>query len=238
MRAALLVLLVACHPAPAAQQPAPVPSQGCASAPACAAEADDALGTNDIPRALNALNRACVFGDAHSCARQGVYLATNPQQTGDVQRANVLFAQACDNNDALGCERLAMGSADDAKAAQLYDKSCSLGDNDACGKLAFRLHAGRGTSVDNPRAVQLAQQSCQAGAGIGCAALGRAFAEGWNGTVDKDQAKSLFTKSCNLNDGHGCADLADVTTDPTEASRLRAKACAQGYHEACPSRGQ
>lgn len=238
MRAALLVLLVACHPAPAAQQPAPVPSQGCASAPACAAEADDALGTNDIPRALNALNRACVFGDAHSCARQGVYLATNPQQTGDVQRANVLFAQACDNNDALGCERLATGSADDAKAAQLYDKSCSLGDNDACGKLAFRLHAGRGTSVDNPRAVQLAQQSCQAGAGIGCAALGRAFAEGWNGTVDKDQAKSLFTKSCNLNDGHGCADLADVTTDPTEASRLRAKACAQGYHEACPSRGQ
>ena len=237
MRAALLALLVACHPAPAAQQPAPPPppSQGCANIQACTAEADDALNANDIPRTLNALNRACVFGDAHSCARQGVYLATNPQQTGDVQRANVLFAAACDNNDSLGCERLAMAS-DDAKAAQLYDKACTLGNQNACGKLAFRMHSGKGTSVDNARAVQLAQQSCQSGAGIGCAALGRAFAEGWNGTVDKGQAKTLFEKSCNLNDGHGCADLADVTTDPTEASRLRAKACAQGYHEACPSR--
>ena len=234
MRAAFLVALAACHPAPAAQTPAPSPaSQGCPTVQACTAEADDALGVNDIPKALNALNRACVFGDAHSCAREGVYLTTNPQHDGDVQRARVLFAQACDNNDGLGCEQLAM-TADDAKAAQLYDKSCSLGDNNACGKLAFRLHAGKGTSVDNARAFQLAQQSCQAGAGIGCAALGRAYAEGWNGTVDKDQAKTLFTKSCDLNDGHGCADLADVTTDPNEAARLRAKACAQGYHEACP----
>ena len=237
MRIALLLALAACHPVPAAQQPAPAPppSQGCASIQACTAEADQALDANDIPRALNALNRACVFGDAHSCARQGVYLATNPQRTGDVQRANVLFAQACDNNDALGCERLAMAS-DDAKAAQLFDKSCTLGNQNACGKLAFRMHSGKGTSVDNARAVQLAQKACDAGAGIGCAALGRAFAEGWNGTVDKAQAKTLFEKSCNLNDGHGCADLADVTTNPTEASRLRAKACAQGYHEACPSR--
>jgi TPR repeat protein len=233
VRAALLVLFAACHhdaPPPAA--PAPPAQQGCPTVAACTAEADDALGKNDIPRALNALNRACVFGDAHSCAREGVYLTTNPQQDGDAQRAQVLFSQACDNNDGLGCEQLAM-KADDAKAAQLYDKSCSLGDQNSCGKLAFRLHAGKGTSVDNARAVQLAQQSCQAGAGIGCAALGRAFAEGWNGTVDKDQAKTLFTKSCDLNDGHGCADLADVTTNPTEAARLRAKACAQGYHEAC-----
>ena len=235
MRAALLVLLAACpHATPEPKPAAPMPPQGCPNAQACAAEADDALNVNDIPKALNALNRACVFGDAHSCAREGVYLATNPQQTGDVQRANVLLSQACDNNDGLGCEQLAM-SADDAKAAQLYDKACSLGDNNACGKLAFRLHSGRGTSVDNARAFQLAQQSCQAGAGIGCAALGRAYLDGWNGTVDKDQAKTLFTRSCDLNDGHGCADLAEVTTDPTEAARLRAKACAQGYHEACPS---
>jgi len=235
VRAALLIFLAACpHPTPAPAPPPP-PPQGCANVQACNAEADDALNTNDIRRALDALNRACVFGDAHSCAREGMYLATNPQQTGDVQRANVLFAQACDNNDGLGCEELAM-TADDAKAAQLYDKACSLGNNNACGKLAFRLHSGRGTSVDNVRAVQLAQQSCDSGAGIGCAALGRAYGDGWNGTVDKDQARTLFTKSCDLNDGHGCADLADVTTDPNEAARLRAKACAQGYHEACPSR--
>jgi TPR repeat protein len=234
VRLALLVLLAACHHGSDSPPPSPpLQTQGCASVAACTAEADAALNVNDMPKALNALNRACVFGDAHSCAREGVYLQTNPQQDGDTQRAGVLFSQACDNNDALGCENLAM-AADDAKAAQLYDKSCSLGDNNACGKLAFRLHAGRGTSVDNARAFQLAQQSCQAGTGIGCAALGRAYSEGWNGTVDKDQARTLFTKSCDLNDGHGCADLAEVTTDPTEAARLRAKACAEGYHEACP----
>jgi uncharacterized protein len=233
VRLALLVLIAACQPSPAPQAPSPpLQTQGCPSVAACTGEADDALSKNDIPRALNALNRACVFGDAHSCAREGVYLTTNPQQDGDAQRAGILFSQACDNNDALGCENLA-NAADDAKAAQLFDKSCSLGDSNACGKLAFRLHSGRGTSVDNARAVQIAQQSCQAGAGIGCAALGRAFADGWNGPVDKDQARTLFTKSCELNDGHGCADLADVTTDPTEAARLRAKACSEGYHEAC-----
>jgi hypothetical protein len=235
VRIALLVALAACHPQPAtpAQQPAPPASQGCANVQACTAEADEALNVNDIPKALNALNRACVFGDAHSCARQGVYLATNPQQTGDVQRANVLFSQACDNNDALGCEQLA-ATADDAKAAQLLDKACTLGSQNACGRLAFRLHNGKGTSVD-ARAVQLAQASCNAGAGVGCAAWGRSLADGWNGTVDQQQAKELFTKACDMNDGRGCASLADLTTDPTEASRLRAKACAQGYHEACPS---
>jgi TPR repeat protein len=240
VRLALLLALVACHPQPAAttaQQPAAQGSAvgpGCPDIPACTAEANQALSDNDIKKALEALNRGCVFGDAHSCAVEGNYLATNPQQTGDVQRANVLFAQACDNNDGLGCEKLAMVS-DDAKAAQLYDKACNLGNQNACGKLAFRMHSGKGTSVDNARAVQLAQHACQAGAGIGCAAWGRALSEGWNGTVDKDQAKVLFTKSCDMNDGHGCADLAAVTSDPTEASRLRAKACAQGYHEACPS---
>lgn len=237
MRIALLLALAACHPAPAApaaHEPVPPGSQGCPTIQACTAEADQALDANDIQRALAALNRACVFGDAHSCAREGVYLATNPQQTGDVQRASVLFAQACDHDDALGCERLAMVS-DDAKAAQLYDKACTLGDQNACGRLAFRLHSGRGTAVDNARAVQLAQQSCQAGAGVGCAAWGRALADGWNGTVDAEQARTLFTRSCDLNDGRGCASLADLTTDPTEASRLRAKACAAGYHEACPS---
>jgi hypothetical protein len=235
VRLALLLAVAACHPQPAAQPPpaAPVQTQGCATVPLCTAEADQALSDNDIPKALNALNRACVFGDAHSCARQGVYLATNPQQTGDVQRANVLFAQACDNNDSLGCEQLA-NNADDAKAAQLLDKACTLGNQNACGRLAFRLHSGRGTSVDNARAVQLAQQSCNAGAGVGCGAWGRALADGWNGTVDKEQAKTLFTRACDMNDGRGCASLADLTTDPTEAARLRAKACAQGYHEACP----
>jgi TPR repeat protein len=175
VRIALLLALAAC-PAPAsppAQTPtAPVQTEGCATVPLCTAEGNQALTDNDIKKALNAFNRACVFGDAHSCALEGNYLATNPSQTGDVQRANVLFAQACDNNDAFGCEKLA-GSSDDAKAAQLLDKACSLGNQNACGKLAFRMHNGRGTSVDNARAAQLAQQSCQAGSGIGCAAQGR-----------------------------------------------------------------
>lgn len=234
MRAALLLLLAACPhttPAPATTPPAP---QGCPNATACNADADDALGKNDIPRAIDSLNRACAFGDFHSCAREGVYLTTNPQKDGDAKRAIMLLQEACDGNDALGCEKLA-ASQGDQKAAQLYDKACGLGDNNACGLLAPMLQHGTGTAVDHARAVQLAQQSCDSGAAVGCTALGESFAEGWNGVTNQAQAIDLFTKSCAMNDGKGCADLANLTTDPSEAAKLRAKACANGYQAACPT---
>ena len=235
MRTALVLALAACHPAPAAQQPTPPPAPtGCPTAAACNADADDALGKNDIPRALDSLNRACAFGDVHSCAREGVYLTTNPQQGGDARRAIMLFQEACDGNDALGCEKLAATS-DDAKAAQLLDKACGLGDSNACGALAPILQHGTGTAVDHARAVQLAQQACEAGAANGCTAWGESFAEGWNGVTDAARATDLLTKSCAMNDGRGCADLANLTTDPTDAARLRAKACANGYQSACPT---
>ena len=123
MRAALLLALVACHPAPAPKPPAPPPgTPGCATVAACTAQADDALNVNDIPRALDGLARACAFGDAHSCAREGVYLTTNPQKEGDTERAVTLLQQACDGNDPLGCEKLA-ATQNDQKAAQLYDRA-------------------------------------------------------------------------------------------------------------------
>ena len=229
MRIALVLVLAACHPAPVAQPPAPPPAPtGCQTAAACNADADDALGKNDIPRALDSLNRACAFGDVHSCAREGVYLTTNPQQGDDRKRSIMLLQEACDGNDALGCEKLA-ATPDDAKAAQLYDKACGLGDSNACGALAPILQHGTGTAVDHARAVQLAQQACDAGAAIGCTASGESFAEGWNGVTNPAHATDLFTKSCAMNDGRGCADLANLTTDPTDAARLRAKACANGY---------
>ena len=236
MRLALLVLLAACHhDAPAAQPtpPAPVP-QGCQTVPACTAEADDALSKNDSPHVLASLNNACALGDFHSCAREGVYLTTNPQKGGDAQRAIMLLQEACDGDDALGCEKLA-ASQGDQKAAQLYDKACKLGDNNACGLLAPMLQHGTGTAVDHARAVQLAQQACDAGAGLGCTALGESYAEGWNGVTNPAQATDLFTKSCAMSDGRGCADLANLTTDPSAAAKLRAKACANGYQPACPS---
>ncbi len=235
MRVALLAVLAACHPSPAAKPTTPPPTaQGCPDVPACTALADDALTRNDIPHAIDALNRACVFGDMHSCAREGVYLTTNPQTDGDASRAPVLLTQACDGNDALGCEKLA-ATQSDQKAAQLYDKACGLGDMNACGLLAPMLQHGTGTSVDHARAVQLAQKACEAGAAVGCTAWGDSFAEGWNGVTDPARATEQLTKACELNDGKGCADLAHLTTDPSQAAELRAKACANGYQAACPS---
>jgi TPR repeat protein len=233
VRAALLVL-AACLPTPAPSAPTPPVEQGCPDVPACTALADDALTRNDIPHAIEALDRACGFGDMHSCAREGIYLMTNPQHQGDAQRAQVLLTQACDGNDSLGCEKLA-ATQSDQKAAQLYDKACGLGDNNACGMLAPMLQHGTGTAVDHARAVQLAQQACESGAAVGCTAWGESYAEGWNGAADTARAAELLTKACEMNEGRACAALASLTTDPADAARLRAKACANGYQSACPS---
>ncbi|MBV8756016.1 MAG: sel1 repeat family protein [Deltaproteobacteria bacterium] len=232
-RALLLIALVACkHPAPQQPQPKPDPSSGCATAQACIAQADDALKINDIPKALDGLARACAFGDAHSCAREGVYLATNPQKDGDRERATTLLEKACNDNDALACEKLAPMKPDPI-AAQLYDKACSLNSPSACGELARVLAHGTGTTADKPRAAQLAQKGCQDGAANACAAWGESYAEGWLGAPDATQARQLFSKACEQGDGRGCFDLAGVTTDPQDARQLRDKACANGYTQAC-----
>jgi len=232
--AVLIVALIACHPTPAPQQPAQTGSgtTGCENVAACVAQADDALHVNDIPRALDGLARACAFGDAHSCAREGVYLVTNPQKDGDRERAVTLLQKACDDNDALGCEKLAPTQTDQI-AAQLYDKACGLGDSSACGSFAIVLAHGTGTTADKPRAAQLAQKGCQDGAANACTAWGESYSEGWIGAPDPARASELFTKACEQGDGRGCMDLANVTTDPNEARRLREKACANGIGQAC-----
>jgi TPR repeat protein len=227
------VAFAACtHPAPQQPQPAPQGPTGCATVQVCNAQADDALAVNDMPKALDGLARACAFGDAHSCAREGVYLATNPQQEGDHDRAVTLLEKACNDNDALGCEKLAP-MRPDASAAQLYDRACSLGSPSACGELARVLAHGTGTSTDKPRAARLAQKGCQDGAASACAAWGESYAEGWIGAPDPAQAHELFSKACAAGDGRGCFDLATITTDPQDARQLRQKACANGYHAAC-----
>lgn len=234
MRLALLAALAACKPAPAPQQPQPTQqaTTGCATVQACVAQADDALRVNDIPKALDGLARACAYGDAHSCAREGVYLETNPQQEGDHERAATLLEKACNDNDALACEKLAPLKPDGI-AAQLYDKACSLNSPSACGEFARVLAHGTGTTADKPRAAQLAQKGCQDGAANACAAWGESYAEGWLGAPDAAQAQTLFSKACEQGDGHGCFDLANATTDPQQARQLREKACANGYQQAC-----
>jgi hypothetical protein len=221
------------HAAAPAQTTTPPPGPtGCATVQACVAQADDALHVNDIPRALDGLGRACAFHDPHSCAREGVYLATNPQKDGDAERAPTLFQEACDGNDALGCDKLAATKPDQV-ATQLYDKACGLGSASACGSFALALAHGTGTTADKPRAAQLAQKGCQDGAASACTVWGESYAEGWLGTPDTAHAQDLFSKSCEQSDGRGCFDLANITTDPQDAQRLREKACANGYHQAC-----
>ena len=233
MRAALLLALIACHPAPAPQQPAPPPGpQGCANVAACNAQADDALHVNDVPRALDGLARACAFGDAHSCAREGVYLTTNPQKEGDTDRAVTLLQKACDDNDPLGCEMLAP-SQNDQKAAQLYEKPA---------RSAARRHAARSRSCSrtapvppptSPAPRSSRRRAARTAPRARATAWGESYAEGWLGAPDPARASELFTKACEQGDGRGCLDLAKVTTDPEQARHLREKACASGVHEAC-----
>ena len=129
------------------------------------------------------------------------------------------------------------------RAAEWFEKACSLNDEDGCRALAQAYYEGAGVTQDEARAasllqrvVSLATNACERGSGQKCLELSLYYLEGAF-PVERDTAKALelVLRGCDLQNEHACL-LAAVGVsvgggapgDRQKAEELRAKGCALG----------
>jgi TolB-like protein len=134
------------------------------------------------------------------------------------------------------------------RAAPLYEKACSSGEQRGCAELANILFSGRGNvREDKPRAHRLMKQAmpeleaqCRAGILKACMRQGYAYMYAVGVRQDNAKGASLYKKACDGGVASGCANLGvmykygrGVSTSTTTARRYFKKACDMGFKKAC-----
>lgn len=162
---------------------------------------------------------------------------------------------ACDADDALACNRLALfahdgraGQAwDRALAARSYRKACDLGAGIGCYNLSEQLRSGDGVPEDPAEADRLLErthrlyeQSCTAGGLTWCTNLAGLVQRGDGRPPDQERARTLYADTCDRGDDLACLELAAMMIDghggphdPEGGDALLRKRCAGGSGPAC-----
>jgi TPR repeat protein len=140
---------------------------------------ESARAVAGVPHELQALESACVDGDAAACNDLGVSYERGYSVQPDAQRAAALFERACDGGVADGCSNL----------GALHERG-----------------AGAYSSVQ--QAFDLYQRACDAGSALGCSNLGALHARGIGTRRDRDQARRLFRLAREGGSATGCENLA------------------------------
>lgn len=138
--------------------------------------------------------------------------------------------------------------ADDARAADLYQRACDLGSVKGCNNLAVMFEKGEGRPVDRRRAFQLYEQTCRAEHALGCRNLGRSYRDGLGVARNAAKARAAFatalelsTSACKAGVAEGCSNLGfiyrsgqeGVPKDEARARTYLERACEMGYKAVC-----
>jgi TPR repeat protein len=150
----------------------------------------------------------------------------------------------CEKGHAGSCGTLGVllaqgGGGNDTKAAQMFQKGCTGGDNPSCTNLGRFMMSGRGvsknedeagklfdkaclagdaqacglladTTKDAALAANLHKQACSGGYQRSCTKAARAFAKGDGVSADKPAAIDLYKKGCYGGDVDGCLELGKL----------------------------
>lgn len=122
---------------------------------------------------------------------------------------------------------------DDARAAEVFKKACTLGDEHGCNGLGVAYLDGKGVPKDEARGVELLRKACDAGSAKGCTSLGYAATYGKGVPKDEARAAAWFEHACRGGEERGCANLGvlalegrGVPKDLARAVALLKRACA------------
>ncbi len=157
----------------------------------------------------------------------------------------------------IGASCLALAKMTPAKASELQQRGCALGDYDACHAL-FSGERYRQWDDEVRRtltaALAAAHEQCARGDGLVCRSYASltiwAFAAGElpRGVMHEaiEHARALFLRGCDAGDGRACAELGSAVAGATDlndhivtsddargAWALYEKACAGGYGRGC-----
>lgn len=132
-------------------------------------------GTGGPPIELDYNIKACMLGLAPACQR------------------------AADQIDkARGVER------DEARAIELYEKACGLGDVDGCVGAGELLAVPDAPPDAKNRALVAFVKACVGHSGYGCLRVGMAFHDGVGTQPDLEKARTHFARACEFSEQDGC----------------------------------
>jgi hypothetical protein len=175
---------------------------------------------------------------------------TAPERAVDVARMSPRCRdvwQRCEGGDGRACAVAATcfvnGSEaplDQARAANLYRRSCTQGTPEACTELGIMMLQGEGIPRDVAGARAAYEQACDGGDMRGCSEAGIMFAQGEGGPADRVRGRQLLEMACGGGHTHACAVLSVVIHDDAQGSsdlhraeRLARGACQRGDAFAC-----
>jgi len=146
---------------------------------------------------------------------------------------------ACDGGDGHRCVDAGVASLlakQPWHARDQFDRGCTLGVADACGRLAALLLRGaESVPVDAVRAMSTATRGCDASDGLACATLALAAARGDGMSPDAALAARAGNSACQAGNGMGCAIASNIAAVAGDAARsdTLARAASPKLVDAC-----
>jgi TPR repeat protein len=204
----------------------------------------------DAGRPEDAIEKACLAGQAAECHRLAEAYASGAGVPSEVPRVVELLGKGCELGEGQSCTLLAhrYGSGrgvarDDARAIDLFARGCDRGHQEACTSLASRYFEGRGVEKNEGYAMAILTRACTAGGALACNNLGFVYAQGGPEVRDHRQAAELYRRACEAGLELGCTNLSKIHAiglplgDAPGAAEAQKKACDLGDTWSCSSVG-
>jgi TPR repeat protein len=193
------------------------------------------------PMRVDAPLLAAVEPRPQGCASAGIEVLDRGVPMKDPSPSAAALDEFCDRKHARPCMLLAEMylagcgvPADEARAAELFERACDLGEKMACGELAL---SSAGSSEER---AELLTAGCNAGHARACRSLGTLIDQGPDVPGDARVAVELWEKGCRHGDAESCLRAGRayepggvVTPNPDKAEQLVERACALGESRAC-----
>jgi len=162
----------------------------------------------NLIQAGNLFSPYCAAGDSLACVVVGwslsrVALGVVSENGKDLQRAMMLFRQACEEKYARGC--LEVGALyiygagvpqDPVEGHRWVERACKLGSDNGCAIEGTRLFFGMGVPRNRTRGRKKMQASCEQGQTGSCGRLAEAYRQGWGVAKDLSRARALEMQGC------------------------------------------
>ncbi len=149
----------------------------------------------DLKQAESFYARGCAMGNLEACANQGALLVQCTRGGPcDMKRGKELLQTACAQKVDFACRELASilrrgNAADKAAAAALVERSCELGNAEACYEAALGARA-------RPDARRLFERACSLGDQVACFQFAAMLESGDGGPVDVPAAGRVMQAQC------------------------------------------
>ena len=149
---------------------------------------------------------------------------------------------ACEAGNAVCCNDLGkiyeagqgIGTKDDIRAIELYERSCRAGIVLGCRNFESMYSKGLGNSINARLAIELRQKACDSGEMKGCSNLGVMYENG-TGFDKKDNARAreLYQRACEAGEVSACSRLAHLYARSSELDKTVNQRVTKAFQKAC-----